>query len=321
MPGHFRATCWPCRPAGISAGRPISQSRIGTNNIGDLRLTARQRRYQVMSLAAEVNPPSPPWRRVVWLIAITEFDERGWHQPAGGVSVGVRVTGGAEISQAGDISGNLGWGAAGLSDYDGMIRLRIGVSTGRGGNHRALEILQSGAVKGTFQATVVPRNYDWVWRHEAGGGVSGRLGSSAAARGEPGNQKMRQAVINNVPQDESIARRRTPQFREEVLRWAADESRRIITAKAKAGAGLEQAFDMGASYRFAPNATDRYENALRSFTWRWARRSRSATGWRRRFKLLGLNLEPFMLGSRLEETSGNIRLGAMRARPNWDSRW
>ena len=104
--------------------------------------------------------------------------------PAGGVTLQARLAGGAAISQTGDIAENWPGREAGVSDADGIVRLRIpATALGGPGLSATLEVVDSGTVRQTFTARVVAREYEQVWKKKWHGVAGVDLGVVSAGLG------------------------------------------------------------------------------------------------------------------------------------------
>ena len=178
---------------------------IGTTDKGTIQLATLSGPLQIIPLQPDVNP------------AVTQVEDGGvgyryyivtssdGKSQAGGVGVSLRVAGGATIPQAGDVSDTWAGHTTGLSDDDGIVRLRIPAESLGGVNSaQSLEVLESGAVKATFQARVVPRQYYQVWKHKVGGGASGTIAAWKVGGTTALETELRHLLKGNVVFDETI---------------------------------------------------------------------------------------------------------------------
>lgn len=179
---------------------------VGTKDLGIIQLSPLSGPFRLIPLQPDVNP------------TMTRIEEGGvgyryyrvvtadGKLPAGGVAVSLRIAGGSTISQAGDTSSTWAGNTAGVSDGDGIVRLRIPASAlGAASTVNNLEVLESGIVKATFQATMSSRQYYQVWKQKVGGGVNGKLsvfklGGAAFVETEVRDQYGKNLILNESVQ-------------------------------------------------------------------------------------------------------------------------
>ncbi len=179
---------------------------VGTNDLGVIQLSTLSGPFRLIPLQPDVNP------------TVTKIEEGGvgyryyrvvtadGKMAAGGIAVSLRIAGGSTISQAGDASMTWAGNTAGVSDGDGIVRLRIPASAlGAVSSVKDLEVLESGVVKATFQAMMVSRQYYQVWKQRIGGGASGKiaawkLGGSAVMETEVRDWYKGNSIFNETVQ-------------------------------------------------------------------------------------------------------------------------
>ena len=106
--------------------------------------------------------------------------------PAGGVRLQARVAGGDIIPQAGDVADHWLGRAAGVSDADGVLRIRIpSTAIGGAGTTRTVEVLDGGIVVQSFDVRVANFMHEKIWGHRLDASVAGKLGG---VRLEPGGK-------------------------------------------------------------------------------------------------------------------------------------
>ncbi len=179
----------------------------GARDVGTISLSTLSGPYRLVPLQPDVNPP------------VTQIENGGvgyryyrvlsadGRTPAGGVNVALRVAGGSTISQSGDISDSWAGRVAGVSDDDGIVRLRVPAAELSGGT-QTFEVIESGTVKQQFQASVVRRWHDKVWKHRVEAEASTgkailKLGGSGALETE-----VRDRYADTLVLDETIQRTR-----------------------------------------------------------------------------------------------------------------
>lgn len=161
------------------ASKPMSGVTVtsGTKDLGTIQLAPLGGPYRLVPLQPDVNPP------------VTQVEAGGvgyryyrvlsanGQTPAGGVNVSLRLAGGSPVSQADDVSDFWAGRVAGVSDGDGIVRLRIPASAiGDAGASALLEVVESGTVKQTFTAQVLARQYEQVWKKKWHGVAGVSLG-------------------------------------------------------------------------------------------------------------------------------------------------
>jgi hypothetical protein len=130
------------------ASKPVPGLTVvsGTRDMGTIQLVGLAGPYRLVTLQPDVNPP------------VTKIETGGvgyryycvlaadGKTPAGKIAVSVRVAGGSTISQADDVSDAWVGHTAGVSDSDGLVRLRVPAAAISGGVQK-FEVLEAGVVK------------------------------------------------------------------------------------------------------------------------------------------------------------------------------
>ncbi len=282
--------------------------KAGTTQLGDIVLLVAGRPYRIVALSPDVNPPETK----------VEYGGVGYRYyrilaadgktPVGDAPVSVRLAGGSTISQAGDESKNWAGRIAGVSDSDGVVRLRLpAAALGTTGSLVNLEVVESGTVKMKFNARVIPREYDQVWKHKAGGGVSGkvtgiRLGGSGAYETE-----VRRNIQGGEISGETITRSREAEVRAGVEAGAGIKIG--AGASAKAGAGGFTTVDLKTTYVFNHGTTDAGENAMKVYVALGDTLSLALGPAKAFYDFATAVIEPSYLNANLESVVGELRIG------------
>lgn len=130
--------------------------------------------------------------------------------PAGGVTLAARLAGGAAIVQTGDTAGNWPGRDAGVSDADGIVRIRVPSSAiGSAGTTRTVEVLDGGQVAQSFAVRIQPFKHEKIWGHSVEASVGGKL---YGVKLEPGGKletTIKDAYTGAMAYDETIERTRS----------------------------------------------------------------------------------------------------------------
>ena len=281
----------------------------GANDLGDLDVSAASGPLRLLRLDPDVNP------------SVSDVEDGGMAyryyriadsagRTAGGKAVQLRIRNGATIAQtdprAHDWAGRL----PGVSDADGLLRVAIPASAvgAQPGNQTTFEILLDGQVAATFTARLKAREYDQVWMHRVGGGVSGikvaglQAGASAAFESE-----VRRHIVGDQAMCESITRRREFEVKAGVEAGAGLTI--VAGASAAAGAGFLAAADLHSAFRFNPASTDGAENAMKLYVALGDTMSAAATEFGPFVWIVREAVEPIFLRNNVESLGGDLRLG------------
>jgi hypothetical protein len=225
----------------------------GTRDLGTIQLANAGGPYRLVPLQPEVNP----------LVTQIEAGGVGYRYyrvlsadgqtPAGNVSVSVRKAGGSTVSQAGDVSDTWAGRTAGVSDDDGLVRLRVPASAISGGT-QAFEAVESGVVKASFTAQVLPQEYDQVWRQ----GYDLELGSASGGFKAGYATELRHALRGGATVGERVGWKAAGEL-------TLGASKTIVGAapvrfSGTARAGFYVGFDYASEFVFPPYSTDADEN-------------------------------------------------------------
>jgi hypothetical protein len=254
------------------ASRPVPGISVtsGTKGLGTIQLAPLAGPYRLVPLQPDVNPPVTQIEdggvgyRYYRLIPVNANDNLG------GVTVSLRVAGGSTISQAGDVSDAWAGRTAGVSDDDGIVRLRIPASAiGGGGASATLEVLESGIVKATFLAQVAARQYEQVWKHEWEGELGRKLTLSdnigiIAATHQTHETTVARPFGSAEPSREIVGRTRDDEFKGRV---SLGNSVRVGRTGGGATEGLGGAIgvSLGTSFYFSPDTTDPTDNLMKLY--------------------------------------------------------
>ena len=236
----------------------------GTTDVGTIQLATLSGPFRIIPLQPDVNPP-------VTLVEdggvgyryylVTSSDGKS---PAGKVTVSLRIAGGATIAQAGDVSDSWAGQVSGVSDANGVVRLRIpATSLGSGDSVQSLEVLESSLLKESFQAKALRRQYYQVWKHKVGGGASGSIHAWKVGGTTALETELRHLLKGNVVFDETIKGT-----------WEAEgriglelSTPGIKLGSLKAGSSMEAGWylgiDLSSSHRFPPDTSDEVLNVYK----------------------------------------------------------
>src|SRR5579862_7515587 len=150
---------------GFVSARLVGVNVPGFTNLGTITLTPSTGQYTLLPLVPDVNP------------SITTVEEGGTayryyriaNSPSnheGGVSISVQILNGNAIVQTNDTSSYWPGRVAGVSDAkDGVVRVAVPASAlGTAGTAQQVQVSVYSQVQQTFQAQVVAREYDQVWK-------------------------------------------------------------------------------------------------------------------------------------------------------------
>lgn len=227
----------------------------GTRNLGVVTLRPLGG-HKVITLAPDLNPVLSQvaeggvayrYYRVVSVDGKT---------PAGGVALQARLAGGAAIVQIGDVAENWPGREAGVSDADGIVRLRVPSSAiGSAGTTRTVEVLDAGQVVQTFDVRVIPFKHEKIWGHSLDGSVGGKL---AGVRVEPGGKlktEVKEAYTGAIALDQTIERTRTLSGKAGAEVSTGSFKLGSVKAGAKVGGGGYMDLSWSGKWRFAPDET------------------------------------------------------------------
>ena len=236
----------------------------GTTDVGTIQLAPLSGPFRVIPLQPDVNP------------VVTQVEDGGvgyryyvvtssdGKSPAGKVNVSLRIAGGAAIPQAGDVSDTWAGYTSGISDADGIVRLRIpAASLGAVNSAQALEVLESGAVKANFQAKMVPRQYYQVWKHKVGGGASGTIAAWKVGGTTALETELRHLWRGSVIWEETIKGKWEAEGRAGLEISTPGMKLGSLKAGASAGAGVYLGIDIASSHSFPADIPDEVLNVYK----------------------------------------------------------
>jgi hypothetical protein len=297
----------------ISANGYVTRRLDGVNvledtvNLGEVELSELGNQFRVIRLVPDVNPEisviEEGGTAYRYYRVVTPADGT----PAGGVTVSARLQGGEQILQ--DHESDVWAGRlAGISDDDGIVRIELPSSYFDMAGTEYVEILHSGSIQQVFPVKMVGREYDKVWKHEVGGGVSGKaFVFSRASMSGSYESEVRHTMRNETVFEEKITRRRAGELRGgfEVgsgIRLGAGGS-------AKVGVGGYFGADLASTYVFDPDSVNPVENAMKLYVALGDPLQRAAGPFVGFYNYVRHHYEPMFLESRLKSVEGNIRFG------------
>ena len=290
----------------------------GANNLGNISLTTGGGPYRLTPMVPDVNPTTTTveaggtayrYYRVL--------NSSG--SPAGGVAVSVQIAGGPVIAQTSDVSSYWPGQTAGLSDADGVVRISIPASSlGASGTVQTVQLSASGQVQQTFQAQVVPRQYDQVWTQKLSYGGSGGTGVINVGANVSPESTICHTIVGGTTTAESISRVNTTGIQVGPSA-GVDVGLSLKTTSlsfsggggASAGAQLSGAVVARSTYTFAdPNSTDPGQNAIKLYL-DLGNILASTPGPQMAFYAYAQKtIEPLFLGSSLSSVEGEVQVGA-----------
>jgi hypothetical protein len=245
------------------ASKPVPGITVtaGSTDLGTIQLAPLSGPFQIIPLQPDVNP------------VVTQVEDGGvgyryyivtsseGKSPAGGVNVSLRIAGGSTIPQTGDVSDTWAGYASGVSDADGVVRLRIpAAALGSVNSAQGLEVLESSAVKANFQAKVVPRQYYQVWKHKIGGGASGTIAAWNVGGTTALETELRHLWKGNVVFDETIKGTWEAEGRVGLEIGTPGITLGSLKTDAYLGAGGYLGIDIASSHRFLADTDDEVLN-------------------------------------------------------------
>lgn len=278
-------------------------------DLGDISLTALSGELRLADLSPAVNPAvsSVPlggaayrYYRVV----------AGSGRSPGGTAVRLRRKDGSAVAQI--ESGDHDWAGAvpGVADADGIVRLVVPAWAvgSRAGESQQFEVVLGGNPVATFQATLVEKKYDLVWRHRVGGGVSGKIKVFRASGKGAYEAEVRHEVADGKALRETITRTRQSELRGGVEIGAGVKV--VAGAKAKVGAGGFLAADAHKTFHFDdPANTNPDENLVKLYLALGDPLSLALGPGKVLYDFVGEAVEPALLGSQLDNVGAELLLG------------
>ena len=237
----------------------------GTQDLGTIQLAPLSGPYRLVTLQPDVNPPVTQIEaggvgyRYYKLVPVNA------NENLGEVTVSLRIAGGSPISQAGDVSDSWAGRVAGVSDENGIVRLRIPTNAiGDPGASAALEVVESGVVKQTFTAQVLPRKYEQVWKKKWHGVAGVNLGVFSAGLGFGHETTVTREFGRGASSEEVVGH-----WREEVYQGGVGVGTSLRVNRLGGGVGGQGrgriTIGLGQSFHFAPQTTDPLDNAMKFY--------------------------------------------------------
>jgi len=280
----------------------------GATDVGELRLTALGGALRLVALDPDVNPARSSVEEGGTVYRYYRVVGPGG-EPAGGVKVDLRRSDGVVVPQSEQRPHDWTGQVAGVSDADGIVRLLVpAAAVGSGvGAAASFDVLVAGQSAARFEAQVASREYSHLWRHRVGGGLSGKVAGLRAGASGAYETEVEQDIVGGQARQESITRRRESEVRAGVELGAGVKI--IAKAEAKIGAGGFLAADLYSAYAFDPATTAGTENLMKVYV-ATADTLLLMTGPLRFLAdYVRERVEPGFLGTHLEATGGELRLG------------
>lgn len=174
--------------------------------------------------------------------------------PAGRVTLQARLTGGAAISQTGDIAENWPGREAGVSDADGIVRIRVPSSAvGNAGTTRKVEVLDAGQVVQSFDVRIQPFKHEKIWGHSLEASVAGKFG---VVKVEPGGRlttEVKDYYTGTSTYDQTIERTRSMVGKAGLELSVGSLKLGSVKGGAKIGAGGYMDLQWSGKWRFTPD--------------------------------------------------------------------
>lgn len=264
-------------PSGAGYVVTVAAPGFASSNIANVTVAAIPRDLGVIAL----RPVGP--HKVIALVpdlnpAISRVEEGGvayryyrvvsadGTTPVGGVVLQARLAGGADIPQAGDVVENWPGREAGVSEADGIVRVRLPSSAvGSAGTTRKVEVVDVGQVVQSFDVRIWPFQHEKVWGHSIDASVGGKL---YGIRVEPGGKlgtHIRDFYKGGLAYNETIERTRT--FVGKVGLEASVDSFKLggVKAGAKAGFGGYMNLEWSGKWQFMPDESNGILNMQKAY--------------------------------------------------------
>jgi hypothetical protein len=280
----------------------------GTANLGTISLASAGRPYHIIPLVPDVNPALAQVEGGGTNYRYYQVVAADGRTPVVSANVTLRISGGSTISQAGDVSDVWAGRTAGIPDADGILRLRIPASSlGSFNTPVTLQVLESGVVQQTFQAQVIPRSYDQVWKHKVGGGVSGKIAAVRVGGSGAYETQVRQTMVNGSPTSEQITRIRSGEVRAGLD--VGGGLKLVAGGEVDLGVGAYAGAELSSTYHFSPGSTGQEENAMKIYVALGDDLSLALGPARALYDFVRAAYEPQYLDSNLDSADGELRLG------------
>jgi len=284
----------------------------GTTDMGTIALAAVGGPSRLVALAPDVNPSTTTVEvggtAYRYYLALNSAN-----QPQGGVTVSAQVSGGNPIPQSGDVSAYWPGQTAGVSDADGIVRVSIPASAlGAFGIAQMVELSVAGQVQQTFQAEAVLRQYDQLWKHRVGGGVSGTLLGATIGGSVAYESQVRDTMQGSVATNQQITRIRSGQLSVglDVGGGAKIVFGNLVAGdEASAGANRYGGADLSSTFHFAAASTLPSDNLMKLYVALGDDLALASGPARGIYELAATVYESAFLDSNLDSSEGEVRLG------------
>ena len=278
---------------------------VGTNNLGDITLTNVNGPYRLVPLVPDINP------------SVTTVEQGGTayryyvvmnssNTPQGGIIVSAQVVGGSAFVQTNDISDYWPGRIAGISDpMNGVLRISITNSVlNQNGAVQTVQLSISNVVQQSFQAQMLPRQYDQVWKQELGGGVG--VGELLQAKVNTSSESdLTHTIANGSVISETISR-----IREDTIKAGVGVSLgSSLFAQFEAGAGISVGTTLTSEFEFDPNTIDPGQNALKLYVDLGNVISGIPGPVQGFYDFVDSTIEPSLEGTNLKSVEGDVQAG------------
>lgn len=282
---------------------------VALTDLGDIRLASLRGELRLAELSPPVNPP-------VSLVRLNGAAYRyyqvvaGPGRMAGGTVVALRRTDGVVVPQT--EVGEHDWAGAvpGVADADGIVRLAVPAWTvgSRVGDTGQFEVLLGGNLAAKFQARIVENQYDLVWRHRVGGGVSGKIKVLRVSGKGAYEAEVRHELAGDVVKRETITRTRQAELRAGVEIGGGVKV--VAGTKAKIGASGFLAAQAQKTFHFDdPASTNPDENLVKLYLALGDPLSLAPGPGKGVYDFVRDVIEPPLLGSLLDSAGADLTLG------------
>ena len=297
---------------------------VGSTNVGDIILTNVSGPISLKPLVPDVNPGVTTVEQggtTYRYYQVLETSEVTNSVPLGSIPVSVNIQGGSVIPQTNDISIFWPGEVAGVSFWDGsgIVCVCIPASVlNANGSVQTVQLSIGGQFQTNFQAQVIPRQYDQVWRQKSGGSIG--IGAVISAGEETSAESdLRHRMTNGIVASESISRLRTDDGTLGVgagidnggslsvssvnYQYSSGGIEAAAQANAFFGTGLRSTFN------FDPSTTDSGQNAMKLYVDLGNVLSGDPGLENSVYTFIEKNIEPFYLQTNLCSVEGDVQVG------------
>jgi len=293
-------------------GKRIDGVRVTSSilNLGDIVLTPLRSGLALVRLDPDVNPGvSEVGPNGIAYRYYRVVDSAG--RPAGGQVVQVRRSDGIWVPQVEERSHDWAGRTPGVADGDGLVRVAVPADFvgSQTGDERQFNITISGQDTGVgFSVRRIASEYDQVWKHKVGGGVSGKVTVLQVGGKGAFETVVRRTLASGIADHETITRQREVEIKVGVEAGAGVKI--VAGATGEIGAGGLVSADLWSAYRFDPESTSASENAMKLYVALGDELMLGTGPAMPLFNFLRTTIEPMFLDTHLEAAGGEVRLGS-----------